>query len=255
MLKTIKGKVIAGTVSVALLSSAGVAFANSDAGTNLKNWYDGQFGQSTSNVVSDVEDHVAGEINGWANEYVGLRTAAGTSIGNDRDAAKELASTNIDTRTQEHINSINATQTEIERYMTGQFRALYSEANGLINLAGDTATRYANRDLTAFTGSEGEAARVSLTTDLGAKQTEAVAELEAAIAEAKGELQTQLDTKEELTTQAIIDAIDAKIVELRGTITAKRDALVAAQKLLIDAKALELENAAKDALQAVVDGI
>ncbi len=40
MLKTIKGKVIAGTVSVVLLSSAGAAFASSNAGAKLQNWYD-----------------------------------------------------------------------------------------------------------------------------------------------------------------------------------------------------------------------
>ena len=255
MLKTIKGKVIAGTVSLALLSSAGVAFANSDAGANLKTWYDVQFGVAKSDIRTDVGSYVGENVQGWATEYVGLRAAAGTSIDNDRIAANELASNNIDTRTQEHINSINATQTEIEGYITRQFRTLYTEANGVINQAGDLALSYANDDLTDFTGDEGDAARDSLTETLGAKQTQAVEELRQAISDAQTELQAQLDSKEARTTQVIKDAIDAKIVELRGTITAKRDELVAAQKLLIDDKALELENAAKDALQDVVDGI
>ena len=255
MLKTIKGKVIAGTVSVALLSSAGVAFANSDAGVNLKNWYDGQFGLAKSDIRSDVESHVTGEINGWANEYVSLRTAAGTSIDNDRIAANDLASDNIDTRTQEHITSINTTQADIESYMNRQFRTLFSDANVVINQAGDLALSYANDDLTDFTGTEGDDARDELTEALGTKKNEAVLELQQAIEDAQTELQTQLDNKEALTTQAIINAIDAKINSLRTAITQKRDDLVAAQKLLIDAKALELENAAKDALQSVVDDI
>ncbi|MCZ8537285.1 hypothetical protein M9R32_08845 [Paenisporosarcina quisquiliarum] len=255
MLKTIKGKVIAGTVSVALLSSAGVAFANSSAGDNLENWYENQFGAASSDIVDGVESHVTSNLNGWATEYAGLRAAAGTSIGNDRDAAKELASTNIDNRTQEHIDSINSMQIEIEGYMNGQFAALETAADTLILQAGNAATNYANNDLTGFTGSQGDAARASLITDLGNKQTEAVTALQTAIAEAKADLQGQLDANETATTQAIKDAIDAKIVELRGTITQKRDDLVAAQKVLIDAKALELENAAKAALQTVVDGI
>lgn len=255
MLKTIKGKVIAGTVSVVLLSSAGAAFANSNAGANLKNWYDGQFGVATSNIVGDVENNVSGRINGLATEYEGLKTAAGTSISTDGANATTLASGNIDTATQEHIDSINAKQTQIEGYMNGQFAALKFAANGLINQAGNAALRYANNDLTNFTGDKGVAARATLTTGLEADTTAAVAELEQAIEDAKSELQTQLNTKEAATTEAIIDLIDAKIDSLRTTITQKRDDLVAAQKLLIDAKALELETAAKAELQTVVDGI
>lgn len=37
MLKTVKGKVIVGTVAVGLLSGAGVALGTSGAGSNLKN--------------------------------------------------------------------------------------------------------------------------------------------------------------------------------------------------------------------------
>ncbi|PUB09841.1 hypothetical protein [Paenisporosarcina sp. OV554] len=255
MLKTIKGKVIAGTVSVVLLSSAGVAFASSNAGANLKDWYDGQFGVATSNIVGDVESNVSGRINGLATEYEGLKTAAGSSISTDGTNATNTASGNIETETQGHIDSINAKQTQIEGYMNGQFAALKFAANGLINQAGNAALGYANNDLTIFTGAKGDAARATLTSELEADTTAAVSELEQAIEEAKGELQAKLDTKEAATTAEIIAAIDAKIVELRGKITAKRDALVAAQKLLIDAKALELETAAKAELQGVVDGI
>lgn len=255
MLKTIKGKVIAGTVSVVLLSSAGAAFASSNAGVNFKAWYDGQFNAASSGIQADVTSNVQNRINGLATEYNGLKTAAGTSIATDGTNATTLASGNINTANQEHINAINAQKTHIETYMAGQFTALSTFADGLINQAGTAALGYANNDLTSFTGAKGTAARTSLTTELETDTDEAVAELQAAISGAKTSLQGQLDTLEASTTADIIAAIDAKIVELRGLITAKRDALVAAQKLLIDAKALELENAAKTELQAVVNGI
>lgn len=255
MLKTIKGKVIAGTVTLALVAGAGSAFASSNAGAKLQNWYAGQFGLATSNIVNDVEDNVRGKFNGWASEYEGLKTGAQNSIETDGTNATTTASGNIDTKTQEHIDAINAKQTEIEGYMNGQFAALASAANELINQAGRGALAAANSDLTSYTGTEGDLARSSLTSALEKDTDDAVAELEQAIAEAKSELQTQLDSKETRTTQAIIDKIDAKIAELRIAITQKRDALVVAQKALIDAKALEMENAAKDALQAVVNGI
>lgn len=255
MLKTIKGKVIAGTVTLALVAGAGSAFANSDAGAKLQNWYAGQFGLATSNIVNDVEDNVRGKFNGWASEYEGLKTGAQNSIETDGTNATTTASGNIDTKTQEHIDAINAKQTQIEGYMNGQFAALKFAANGLINQAGNAALGQANSDLTAFTGAKGDAARTSLTSALEDKTDDAVAELEQAIADAKGELQSQLNTKEAETTEAIIAAIDAKINSLRTTITQKRDDLVAAQKVLIDAKALELETAAKAELQSVVNGI
>jgi len=255
MLKTIKGKVIAGTVTFALVAGAGAAFANVDAGTKLKIWYDGQFNAASGNIQSDVATNVESRINGLATEYNGLKTAAGTSIGTDGTNAYDTASGNIDTATQEHIDSIEAKQAHIETYMNGQFTSLKTFADGLINEAGSAAVGYANSDLTTFTGNKGVAARASLTTELGTDTSEAVAELQQAISDAKGELQTQLDTKEAATTADIIAAIDAKIEELRTLITQKRDDLVAAQKLLIDAKALELETAAKEALQDVVDGI
>ena len=221
----------------------------------MKAWYDGQFNAASSGIQADVASNVQNRINGLATEYNGLKTAAGTSINNDGVNATTLASGNINTANQEHINAINSQKTHIESYMAGQFTALSTFADGLINQAGNAAVGYANSDLTAYTGTKGNAARTSLTTELEGDTDDAVAELQQAISSAKTSLQTQLDTLETATTADIIAAIDAKIVELRGTITAKRDALVAAQKILIDAKALELENAAKVELQGVVDGI
>ena len=255
MLKTVKGKVIAGTVTAVLVSGAGVAFGASNAGAKLEAWYDGKFDVASENIERDVAANVQGRINGLVTEYNGVKSAAGTSISGDGTSAYNTASGNIDTETQEHINAIAAQQLEIEGYMDDQFTALSSFADGLINQAGTAALGYANRDLTSYTGTKGEAARASLTTELGTDTSEAVAELQQAISDAKGDLQGQLNTLEASTTTDIIAAIDAKIIELRGKITDKRDALVAAQKVLIDNKALELETAAKQALQDVVNGI
>ncbi|WP_394188344.1 hypothetical protein [Paenisporosarcina quisquiliarum] len=255
MLKTIKGKVIAGTVSVTLLAGAGAAFASSNAGANLKDWYDGQFNTASGNIQSDVATNVQNRINGLASEYNGLKSAAGNSISTDGTTATATASGNIDTAAQEHIDAINAEKVHIQGYMAGQFASLETFADGLINQAGTAAVNYANNDLTNYTGAQGVAARTSLTTALEDDTEDAVAELQQAISAAQGELQGQLNSLEDSTTENIIDAIDAKIEELRLTITAKRDALVAAQKVLIDAKAVELEEAAKAALQAEVDGI
>jgi len=256
MLKTVKGKVIAGTVAVTLLAGTGAAFGSSlDAGQKLKAWYDGQFGKSTGEMVSDVEADVTGRINGLATEYEGLKTAATTSINQTKATESTAKSSSIDAEAQAHINSINAKEAQISGYMATQFDILLGTANILINQAGITATNYANTDLANHTGATGNAARDLLTTELTAATTTAAEELSAEILAAKTALQTQLDNEKSATTAEIKAAIDAKINSLRTSITKKKDDLVVAQQALITAKAVELETAAKASLQGIVDGI
>lgn len=255
MIKTLKGKVVAGTVAVTLFAGAGVAFGASDAGLKLQSWYNSQFGKSTGQIVSNVEADVKGRINGLATEYEGLKTGATNSINSTKTTASSEKSTAIDAKAQEHINAINKKESQISGYMTIQFDLLSATANGLINQAGKTATDYANSDLTKHTGDKGTAALGELNTELAAATKTASDELAAEIASAKTALQAQLDSETAATTAEIKAKIDAKIIELRTTITAKRDELVSAQQTLITNKANELEAAALLQLQSLVDGI
>jgi len=256
MLKTVKGKVIAGTVAVTLLVGTGAAFGSSlDAGQKLKAWYDGQFGNASGQIEDAVASNVEGRINGLVTEYNGLKTGATTSINDTKTAESTAKSTSISNEAQAHIDKINAEKAHIDTYLAGQFNSLRGFANGLINQAGTTAVNYANTDLTNHTGAKGTAALGALESDLNATTTQAKEDLQTAIDNAKNSLQGQLDTETTETTEEIIALIDAKIIELRTTITAKRDALVVAQQDLIKAKALALETEAKKSLSDIVDGI
>jgi len=76
-----------------------------------------------------------------------------------------------------------------------------------------------------------------------------------AIEDAKSDLQSQLDALESATSEDIIGLIDTRIGEVRIWVTMMTNFAVQEQEELITAKATELENAAKQAMQDLVDGI
>ena len=255
MLKTVKGKVIAGTVSVVLLSSAGAAFASSNAGTSFKAWYDGQFNAATTSVSTQSLGYVNGKVDGLVTEYNGMKTTATTSINGTRDSSTNRVNNAITDEKQGHINAINRQKSQISGYMATQFDGLSNFANGLIVQAGLDATAYAQVNLGTHATTEGGKAVAKVTTDVSAASAAAVTELETAISTAQGELNTQLASETTATVEEIKGMVDAKIIELRGTITQINNNLIATQKELINAEAGRQLQSAKDALQAVVNGI
>lgn len=255
MLKTIKSKVIAGTVGVVLLSSAGAAFASSNAGTNFKAWYNGQFNTASQSVSEQSYAYVNGKAGALVTEYNGLKSDATTSINGTRDSSTTRANNAITSEKQAHIDAVNSEKTAISGYMATQFDVLSTFANGLIVQAGVDATAYANANLGAHTSTEGGNAVGKVSTDLTAASDAAVLELKNAISTAQGELNTQLRSETNATVTEIKGLVDAKIVELRGTITQIKNDLVKAQQDLINAEARNQLNDAKADLQAVVDGI
>jgi len=255
MIKTVKGKVIAGTLAFGLVAGSGVALGATDAGINLKAWYDAKFGTAATSVTGEISAHALGKVDGLTNEYNGLKTAATNSINTTGGMASAVATTKINEKSAEHIAAINQQKAAIAGHMATQFDELSSYANGLINQAGVAGLQAATDDLTAHTGAKGADALATLTTELGNAKGTAVSQLESAISTAKSDLQAQLASEKASTVAEINGLIDAKIIELRQKITKIKNDLVRAQQELITAKAIALENAAKAELQSVVDGI
>jgi len=255
MIKTVKGKVIAGTLAFGLVAGGGVAFGASDAGGNLKAWYDGQFGSTSQAGINEVATYAGSKAGGLATEYEGLKSAATTSINTTGETATAVGTENINQQSAEHIAAINQQKATIEGYMAGQFEELSNLATGLINKAGAAGLQAATSDLTSHTGAKGGAALTAVTTELNGVKGDALTQLTSAIGTAKSDLQAQLATEKASTVTEIKGLIDAKIIELRGEITTIKNNLVKAQQDLITAKASELEKAAKREMQSVVDGI
>lgn len=255
MIKTVKGKVIAGTMVFGLVTGAGVAFGATDAGTNLKNWYDGQFGKASENVAGQVAAYAGGKVEGLTVEYKGLKTDATNSINEKGVAQAGVANKNIEKLSREHIDAIKDQQAHINTYLSGQFDSLSIFAKGLINQAGDDALKYAKNDLGEYTGAAGNAANEKVKTDVKAVTNEAIKDLEDTINAAKADLQAQLDKETDLTVTEIKGLIDAKINELRTKITKINDGLVAEQVKIITMTAKGLQLEAERAMKALVDGI
>ena len=254
-MKSIKTKIVSGVVTVGLLSGVGAAFAATDAGTQLQKWYGTQFGQSAASIQSGVTNHVNSKVGGLQTEYNNLKGNVTSQINDQRDASVTSSKSSINSDKEIYINQVTATKTTISNEMAARFDGISAYAKVEINKAGVAAQNYANTELTNLAKANGDAALGSVQTQLTEAQNQAKTELETAIANAKRDLTLQLAGETQATTQEINDAIDKKIVELRDLINKKAQDLVDAQKLLIQAKATELENAAKTELENVVKGI
>lgn len=255
MLKTIKGKVIAGTVSVVLLSSAGVAFANQDAGDNLKAWFNGQFNASSESVSNQSYDYVNGKVGSLVTEYNGLKTTATNSINTKAGDTKTSTNSSVKGVSDAYIADLNAEKAHIDSYLVGEFDALSNFAQTLIDQAGRQAVGYATTNLGQNATAAGNAATTQMTGDINNATAATKAELVAAIAAAKSALQADLNAETALTVADIKARVDAKIVELRTQITGINNGFIATQEANITAAALLLENAAKTELENLVDGI
>jgi hypothetical protein len=255
MKKSLKTKVVSGALAVGLLSSVGIAFASTDAGTNLQNWYNTQFGKSASSIQTQVTNYATGKVPAISQEYNALRTNATTSINGTKTAETTNANTAITNAKNEHLDALAAQKQSIEDSLQSQFDGIQQAADTIIGQVGLQAIQYANNDLTTLTGNKGSAALTQLTSDLNATSSQALSDLQAAIATSKADLQKQLDEASASRVEAIQHIIDHKIEELRGTITTKKDKLVAAQQLLIQNKAEELQANALTDLDAAVSGI
>lgn len=254
MIKTVKGKVITGVTAFALISG-GAVMAGSDAGMNLKEWYDGKFGESSAKVATDSANYAKGKAGSLYAEYDGLKkegTGFIKTAGTDKTAE---GTANINAKKDEHIKSVQDKEAEIQGYMDSQFDGLYAAAQEIINKTATEGYKWAERDLKSQYGKDGANATRQVENDLTTVKNAAVTDLETAITNAKRDLQSSLNSNATATTAEIKKAIDAKISVLRGDITKLRDNLVAVQKQVIAEKAIALENQAKSEMDSVVANI
>lgn len=254
-MKSVKTKVLSGVVAVGLLSGVSAAFASTDAGTNLKTWYNNQFVKSAVSIQNQTTKYASDKVPALTNEYNGLKTDATNSINETKNTSKSNANDAITSAKKEHLDALAAQKLAIDNHLQSQFDGIQQAADTIIGQVGLQAIAYANQDLTKLTGDTGSAALTQLTTDLNKSSEDAVKELNDAISAAKADLKKQLDDATASRVGNIKGIIDRKIDELRTTITAKKNNLVAAQQALITAKAQELQKAATDKLDAAVAGI
>ncbi|MDW0116092.1 hypothetical protein QTL97_04030 [Sporosarcina thermotolerans] len=255
MKMTFKKKIVAGTISVGLLSGVGLAFANTDAGGALKSWYSGVFNGAQASVAQEADQYSAEEFGSLDEMFEGLRAGAEFDVDFTKDREIGKASAAIQSARDSHISSLGEAENEILAGMDLAFNNVYQEGWLQIQAAGNEATQIASDDMTAFAGDTGAAAIEELTTQLDAVKAEALTGLEEAIVAAKAAIMAEVESEKTITVANLKTAVDFKVNEVFNQVADILDGLVAEQEALIEAKALELENEAKAAMDALLSDI
>ncbi|MGE8203441.1 hypothetical protein ACQKP0_02675 [Heyndrickxia sp. NPDC080065] len=255
MLKSVKGKIVTGVVTIGLLSGVGAAFAYTDAGVKLQAWYDAQFKLSSKTVDKEAQDYSISKLMDFDTTYLSLKDSTEKDINEGKDFQINMVNKNINTEKNRQINLLNDKKAKIQAGMDAEFNLLVDKTNKSFNQAFDKVYSLYETKLKKDTDTVGAAAMKEVESELTKSKDAAVKELKDAIAAAKAELQAQLDSK---TTVAITDikaAIDVKTKQISDLLTKKADEFLENQKRYIGDKAQELEKAAIDELNKVVDGI
>lgn len=252
MKMSVKGKIVAGAISVGLLSGVGMAFANTDAGGALKGWYDKQFNQTVQQAGASSVAYATAKMPGLYREYEGIKTKAAEDIKNKGIAETDKGSGNISAAKKSHIDSLESAEKEILDGIQASFDKVYEDGEKTILTAGEKAQKAADTDLKSFTKGKGDAAIAKVNQDLEAATTAALGDLRTAINNSKVDLKDKLSSLKGETTDKWNAAIDAEIERVRGEINTLVANLVNAQETLIATAALEKENAAKAAMDGLV---
>ncbi|WP_100011615.1 hypothetical protein [Lentibacillus sediminis] len=254
-LNSLKGKIIAGTVAVGVVTSGGLVFANTDAGEQLQAWYDQAFGETVESAEEQSMAYGESLLPELAAEYNGMKDGATEDINETRDSETASAQAAIESAKTSHIENLESTRDEILEGMGLQFYNVFLEGSSEIEALAVQAQTYATGDLTAHTGTKGQEAVNKVTADLNAARDQAVSDLEDAIENARGEIEAELDSRGDNLTYNLNQQIDFAIRDLRATLDTLLEDLVQEQQTIITVSANALENEAINKLDEVVAGI
>lgn len=254
-LGTIKGKIVAILLVVGLVAGTGAVFAATGAGEQLRLWYASMFNQTVTEIETDVEGYSEGQFADLSVEYENLKTNAGIDIDLSRELATGESLEEIIQAKLAHIDDIDAEQQQILATIGLEFYNVFLDGYLEIQRNTNEGLEYATNDLGNYTADLGNDAIGQMTNDITAAQDIAVTELEEAIRLAQENLAGELSTQEEVTTRNLINQVDWAVEDLRDSVTDVLESMVTDQESIITAKAQELEDTAKAALDEVVSGI
>lgn len=255
MLKMGKKKVVAGVVTVGLLTGGGAVFGATDAGTNIKNWFDGVFQGEKAGVEAEYNKYWNGEIDELDKLVVTKKGEAKSDI--DAKARKEISSKGkkIETQASEHVDAIKIESEKLEKYMNDEFTKLKKKADEDIYKAGTVWFQGAHGDLEKVTNELGDAAKADVQTKLDKITEQALTDVQDAIDSTKKELMEMLAKKSEATAADIKKIIDDRIFGITYQITAAANYMIDEQEEFIAELAANLETDAMNKMKDLVNGI
>lgn len=251
-LNTVKGKIVAGVVTVGLVSGVGAAFASTDIGAQLQSWYNAKFNQSAASMQKPLTDYVAGKAPYIISEGNRMIKGANSAINGTRDSEKAASEDEISNAADERIDTLLEKKGAIFAGIDDQFDSIKGYALTLLDQLAAEGERQADNYLKGVTNSTGAAAVKDVNDHLTNVKNDAVGELNEEIAKAKTELLGELENQKNLTVNELKAAIDAKIAEVKQILEVKLASYVSTQQGYITAKAAEIEAAAESELDAAV---
>lgn len=252
-LKTTKGKVVAIFTAILLVSTAGVAFAGSNAGGMLSDWYEAAFAKTTDDAMNEAEAHEEEAAADFEEDYANRKDQKAGQIDRKRDRTTDSSIDNINEAKEGHMDDLDEAQAEILEKMGQDFYNVYMDAWLEIQERAAEAETLVNEDMDQFASEEGEAAIAQLSDDLGEAKEDAVSELEDAIEEAKGVITVELEDRGDNLEENLNGLVDHEIEKLKRIVSDTLYDLTKEQEELIDEAATELEEEAKDAMDEVFE--
>lgn len=252
MKKSLKSKVVAGVVTVGLVSGMGFAVANTDIGGKLQSWYDGQFNTAGSQIETASRGYVNSLVPGLTQEYNNAK-AFGTSYlqGVGTNAVSD-SSDAINDKKDAYVSQLSSKETEISDDIATQFDWIFGLAKTELGKISSQYEQAALADVKNHVETVGGNVNGDVNDQLTQAKNGAISQLEQEIANAKSRLQNKLDTEKDATIEEIEDAVDAEIQKVRKSITEKGIALGLAQQKIIEKTASDIVTDAQAELDQVV---
>jgi len=255
MKKTLKTKLIAGTAAVALFSSAGFAFANTDAGDAFKAWYSVKLAQTLGATTGEVVLHEGQKTREAIAYYNAEKAGIKSEIETKRDGETAAKSGTMNAKSQEYVADLNAEKELILSQMESKFTALENGKKLFINTAATAAFNAAKGDASRYADTVGDQSFAKLNTDLESVRAQATGSLSAAISTAKQDVLTALETNQIESVEELKNYIDNKYTTLTGELSTLIDGYIATQNGLLQAEAERIAAAGLTDLDNLVTGI
>ena len=251
----LRKKIAIGVLSLSMVGGVGTVFAATNAGDQLQNWYNSQFGIAT-NTVSEMLDNREAEFSNQLNSdkqaIIVDKTAAIEAAGNEeRDRAIQA----IGQMKDGYVKQINDKKSKIEEAMPGQFNdyveGLKDASQTYVNQEGDNA----QTEISAAIDNQASQSLLDITVNVTDAKDAAKKELTDKIQTAKKELQALIDAQKNAADTAVQTNLQAQIEAKKAEIEAAVEQLEAAKKQDIEAEGSRIQAEAQAALDDIVNEI
>jgi len=255
MKKNLKAKVLVGVMSLTMVSGATVAFAGTDVGAQLQNWYGIQYSAAETAIGTTLSNYGMSLLPGVTGEKDTLQRNAVDAVATSGTTETNRAVGEIGTYKAGLTTALGVKQTSIKALMPTQFDTLVGDTNGQVQSALDAAARTASTQINGAINTQGTTSLGAVTTDVTAAQNTAVTALTDEISAAKSELQGLITTETTTANTELKTNLDAQIQAKREAITTATASLETAKEDAITAEGQRIEVAAKGDLDGLVAGI